>query len=355
MASEIEESGGEEKRSGRRFTLMDLIVVIGVIALALVIIIPAIQQQRERGRRSACLHNAHQIGLALQNYASTYNNVFPPSATLYGTGVTKTVGGYSFLAKLQPFMEYSSKYSRLLDAAPGRDGALPENNPTFIELANELVPEYICPSNTNSKIQNPTGSPPHFAFTNYKALGATTKNSLLVCTGQVTAAPYATISVHPDGMIYPAQSNLSLAALTDDTSHTIAIMETIDDRNSRWVVGNECTLVGLPQASGNATKVPPNTFYAPPGFDGTFGDGSAVSRAGLRTFLMYDFSPGGADAGMYEDPGWAKGPPAFGPSSMHPNVAIVTFCDGSVTALNKRCDAANLFFLITKNNGNPAR
>ena len=68
---------------------------------------------------------------------------------------------------------------------------------------------------------------------------------------------------------------------------------------------------------------------------------------------MFDFNPSGLDAGKYEDPGWAKGPPAYGPSSMHPGVVVVGFCDGSVTALNKRCDTALFFFLITKSNSDP--
>ena len=94
------------------------------------------------------------------------------------------------------------------------------------------------------------------------------------------------------------------------------------------------------------------TFFAPPGFDNTFGDGSAVATSGLRTFLDYDFSPTGADAGKYEDPGWSK-PPAYGPSSAHPSVAIVSMGDGSVMSMNKKVDAANLFFLITKDGNDP--
>ena len=75
---------------------------------------------------------------------------------------------------------------------------------------------------------------------------------------------------------------------------------------------------------------------------------------------MCDFSPNGADYGRYEDPGWAGGtcdskgqPPAYGPSSAHAGVVQVGMGDGSVQSLAKRCDAANLMFLITKNGGEP--
>ena len=59
------------------------------------------------------------------------------------------------------------------------------------------------------------------------------------------------------------------------------------------------------------------------------------------------------DVGKYEDPGFGPIPPAYGPSSMHPDVVVCGMGDGSVQALSKQVDAANLFFLITKNNGDP--
>ena len=46
-------------------------------------------------------------------------------------------------------------------------------------------------------------------------------------------------------------------------------------------------------------------------------------------------------------------PSAYGPSSAHPAVVVVGMGDGSTQSLSKRTDAANLFFLITKNNSDP--
>ena len=152
-------------------------------------------------------------------------------------------------------------------------------------------------------------------------------------------------------------------------------METIDDSFSVWMIGSQCTLTGLPQTGAKApntpNSVPPTGqplngyhFYNPTGFDNTFGDSSGVSNKGLRTFLMYDCSPSGADAGMYAtdgDPsytgGWTttegKTVTTYGPSSSHPAVVVAGMGDGSVQAFNKRMDAANFFFLITKNNQDP--
>ena len=296
------------------------------------------------------MNHAHSIGLAVQSYASAYNNALPPSAEIYKKSPAEyTVGGYSFLVKAWPFSQSWKLWNSLPRTIPNGDvDAAMSGDPVLAEAMNRSFPDFVCPSNSNNKFKNPAVSPPQFAFTNYKAMGATTRDSLLMAANPSGKPPYGTAEMHPDGALFPSVSNLSMTSLTNGVSPTILIIETIDDQNSRWMVGTECTLVGIPQASGAVEKTERYPFYAPHGFDNTFGDDSAVTRAGLRTFLMYDLSPGGADAGKYEDPGWAKAPPAFGPSSMHPNVAIVGLCDGSVMPLNKHCDAANLFFLIAK-------
>jgi type II secretory pathway pseudopilin PulG len=337
-------------------TLIEVLVVVGILFLGFMFLFPQIGASREAGRRAACLNRGHQLGLAMQNYASTYSNAFPPSAEIVTTSSgAKKVGGYSFQVKVLPFMEYDYLYKLLPQKLPDGDiDAALANNPALVTAMNTSLKEFVCPSNNNNIYQNPNANPPTFAFTNYKAVGASTRNSLLMALDPTLTPPYGTSKMHPDGAIYPSDKNLPISDLKDGTSHTIIIMETIDDTNSRWMVGAEATMVGLPQASSptGSTPVAPNMFFAPPGFDGKFGEGSAVATSGLRTFLDYDFSPAGADTGKYEDPGWSK-PPAYGPSSAHPSVVIVTMGDGSVMALNKKVDAANLFFLITKDGDEP--
>ena len=350
------------KAASRRpgITRVGLLVTLAVIAVCLVLLIPAIQMAREAGRRANCLCHGHQFGLAMQNYASTYKNALPPSAEIYTDPAgRRTVGGYSVIVKLLPFMEYASLYKTLPKTIPNGDmDAAMSGNASLAKAMNTPLKELICPSNPNKAFQNPSANPPQFPLTNFKPVGASTRGSLLMAADPTLTPPYGTAKMHPDGVLYPSDKNLPMADLMDGTSHIILAMETMDDTNSRWMVGAECTLVGLPQASSPTGETPlghsdKGTFFAPPGFDDTFGDGSGASRAGLRTFLSYDFGPKGADAGKYEDPGWAKAPPAYGPSSAHPSVEIVAMGDGSVMALNKQVDAANLYFLITKDNNDP--
>ena len=59
----------------------------------------------------------------------------------------------------------------------------------------------------------------------------------------------------------------------------------------------------------------------------------------------------GADAGKYEAAGFAKTPPAYGPSSAHPAVVISGMADGSVRFLGTNLDRYVLFALITRDGG----
>lgn len=95
-------------RAKKGFTLVELLVVIAIIGILIALLLPAVQAAREAARRTQCLNNLKQIGLACHNYNDTLKklpwNYDPPDGQL---------APYSWIVGILPFAEQENLYNQI--------------------------------------------------------------------------------------------------------------------------------------------------------------------------------------------------------------------------------------------------
>jgi len=130
----------------RGFTLVELLVVIAIIAVLIGLLLPAVQAARESARRSSCLSNIRQIGLATLGYANAKKNVLPYGAYYKSTGADGMQG--SGVALILPWMEQTRLYDYIKfdDVNTAVDNQRIPGSNQFIRAIPVSV--LICPTET---------------------------------------------------------------------------------------------------------------------------------------------------------------------------------------------------------------
>jgi prepilin-type N-terminal cleavage/methylation domain-containing protein/prepilin-type processing-associated H-X9-DG protein len=324
----------------RGFTLIELLVVIAIIAVLIALLLPAVQMAREAARRTQCLNNLKQLGLALNSYHGAFN-VFPMATTVAYSdpGVQTTWGTWSCQALLLSYLDNQPAYSACnFSWNCWYDVGYAVNSTVF----NSQIKSFICPSdgktgvfmNNNYMASMGTATNPWTltgsgVFSNYKCYGF---QSVVDGTSKTIAFSEALVSDQFHGTRWRAgvASGVGAQGIADDANMNqagvMADLQTctkfflagqalpgFEDKGYRWASGS-------PGVAVFNTIVPPNS--------------DKHIWAGCRL----DCDGCGIEFGQYENA-----------TSNHSGGVNIVFCDGSARFIMSSITVPIWWALGTKN------
>jgi prepilin-type N-terminal cleavage/methylation domain-containing protein len=150
-SARVTASSRDARRRG--FTVVELLVTLGVISLLIALVLPAVQSARESARRTQCANNLHQIGIALENFLALHARL-PPDLRRTGNGLGQLLSEYNVPVQVEllPYLDQKALYDRF-DRTDFGHGI--RNDPPTTSVNDELlamsVAVYLCPSDATAE------------------------------------------------------------------------------------------------------------------------------------------------------------------------------------------------------------
>jgi len=320
---------GGSRRSG--FTLIELLVVIAIIAVLIALLLPAVQAAREAARRSQCVNNMKQIGLALANYESA-NGSLPPGAISYQESplhCSTPRRAHSLFTLSLPYMEQQPIYNSInFSFAAGSTqagvsaGAI--NRTGLISRINS----YVCPSDFDQRPYDISTSLNGYSQSSYSGMVGTRDIWHWYCgcpVNFVGGACAGAVEIQPDG-VFGYNWTFRVSNVTDGTSNTIYVGETARFKNDPDQIFNTWSrsLWFGSNYPGGATSRPEGLNSAIPKINAAFQPNDTSGYPGTTA------NTGDVDGWMFVSSPDYRQLGQFGFRSQHPGGANFLFGDGSV-------------------------